>query len=197
MWVRHMQSTLPDHKDFPTWKQKLGLFKDEDGVWRCGGRMSNSCLTPSAQNPILLDPDHYLTTLFVLEAHQRVLHDGVRETLAELRSQYWVVRGRQIVKKLLHKCVTCRRYEGAPCKEISPPPLPDHRVTTSRPFQTTGVDFAGPMYVRTADASGTAKTWMILYTCSTTRAVHLDLVQGMSTEEVSGVLWRGVEHQPE
>ena len=54
MWMRHMQVTLPDHKDFPAWKQKLGLFQDEDGVWRCGGRMLISCLTPSAQNPILL-----------------------------------------------------------------------------------------------------------------------------------------------
>ena len=177
-----MQQNLCNHKDFPTWKHKLGLFKDENGVWRCGGRMSNSSLPPSAQNPILLNPNHHLTNLLVLEAHKRVLHNGTRETLAELRSTYWVVRGRQVVKKLLHSCVTCRRYEGAPCKGISSPPLPDFRVSKSRPFQTTGVDFAGPLYVRASDVSRTTKVWMVLYTCYVTRAVHLDLVQEMSAE---------------
>ena len=181
-WIRDMQRTLPDHKDFPAWKHKLGLFTDGDGVWRCGGRMSKSSLPPSAQNPILLDKDHHLTALLIMDAHRRVLHNGVCETLAELRSMYWVIRGRQIVKKLLRNCVICRRYEGVPCQGISSPPLPDYRVRMSRPFQTTGVDFAGPLYIRLPDTSGTAKTWLILYTCYATRAVHLDLVQGMTAE---------------
>ena len=116
-WMRDMQRTLPDHKDFPTWKHKLGLFTDGDGVWRCGGRMSKSSLPPSAQNPILLDKDHHLTG---------VLHNGVRETLAELRSMYWVIWGRQVVKKLLRNCVICRRYEGVPCQGIPSPSLPDY-----------------------------------------------------------------------
>ena len=50
----------------------------------------------------------------------------------------------------------------------------------SRPFQSTGVDFAGHLYVRFPDASGSSKTWLCLYTCSTTRAVHLDLVTDLT-----------------
>ena len=65
---------------------------------------------------------------------------------------------------------------------MSAPPLPEFRVQESRPFQTTGVDFAGPLYVRTSDQTGTAKTWMVLYTCYSTRAVHLDLVRDMTAE---------------
>ena len=87
-WMKDMQRTLPDHKDFPAWKHKLGLFTNGDGVWRCGGRMSKSSLPPSAQNPILLDKDHHLTALLIMDAHRCVLHNGVRETLAELRSMY-------------------------------------------------------------------------------------------------------------
>ena len=92
-WMRDMQANLHSHKDFTSWKQRFGLFMDEDGVWRCGGRMSNSSLPPSAKNPILLDKHHHLTTLLVLDAHNRVLHNGTRETLAELRSLYWIIRG--------------------------------------------------------------------------------------------------------
>ena len=179
-WMRDMQANLHSHKDFTSWKQRFGLFMDEDGVWRCGGRMSNSSLPPSAKNPILLDQNHPLTTILVIDAHNRVLHNGTRETLAELRSLYWIIRGRQIVKKLLRSCVTCRRYKGTPCKGVPSPPLPAFRVSKSRPFQTTGVDFAGPLYVRASDASKTAKVWMVLYTCYVTRAVHLDLVRDMT-----------------
>ena len=180
LWIKHMQSHLPENKDFPLLRLQLGLYLDDEGIWRCGGRMSNSTLSPSAQNPILLNSTHHLTKLLVLEAHERVLHDGVRETLSELRSQYWLVRGRQVVKKLLHGCVTCRRFEGKHCKGMPPPPLPEYRVSQTRPFQATGIDFAGPLYVRPAGHSGTTKVWLVLYTCCSTRAVHLDLVQDMS-----------------
>ena len=177
-WIRDMQ--LRNHKDFTSWKLKLGLFVDEDGMWRCGGRMSNSTLPPSARNPILLDQNHHLTTFLVLDAHKCVLHNGTRETLTELRSLYWVVRGRQIVKKLIHSCVTCRRHEGTPCQGVPSPPLPAFRVSKSRPFQTTGVNFAGPLYVRTSNASGSTKVWMVLYTCYVTRA---DQVSNMNLHE--------------
>ena len=55
------------------------------------------------------------------------------------------------MRKILSSCVICRRLEGAHCKGVSAPPLPGFRVQESRPFQTTGVDFAGPLYVRTLD----------------------------------------------
>ena len=175
-WISDSQACLQRDGRFPTWRRQLGLFVDKSGVWRCGGRMANSCLSPAAQNPILLDKKHHLATLIVMDAHKRVLHNGVKETLAELRSVYWLVRGRQFIRKLIHGCVICRKLEGGPCPGNPPPPLPDYRVQQSRPFQTTGVDFAGPLYVRASGAVESSKVWLCLYTCCTTRAVHLDLV---------------------
>ena len=54
--------------------------------------MSHSSLPPSAQNLILLSKEHLLTTLLVLDAHKRSLHNRVREILSELLSANWVVR---------------------------------------------------------------------------------------------------------
>jgi len=52
-----------------------------------------------------------------MEACQRkVNHGEVKETLAELRSEYWVSKGRQLVKKMLHQCVICKKLEGMPYK---------------------------------------------------------------------------------
>ena len=116
----------------------------------------------------------------VMDAHKHVLHNGVKETLTELRSAYWLVRGRQFIRKLLRTCVVCRRLEGRHCQGIPPPPLPEFCVRPSRPFQTTRVDFAGPLHVRSSNSVGTVKAWLCLYTCCTTRAVHLDLVPDMT-----------------
>ena len=76
-----------------------------------------------------------------------VLHGGVRETLTELRQSYWIPKGRQLVKKEIRKCVTCRKVEGPPFRSVNAPPLPYKRVTGSQPFQVTGIDYAGPLYI--------------------------------------------------
>ena len=54
-WVEDVQSHLQEDERFHTWRQQLDLFIDGDGVWRCGGRMSRSCISAAEQNPILLD----------------------------------------------------------------------------------------------------------------------------------------------
>lgn len=76
---------------------------------------------------------------------------------------------------IIHKCVTCRKFEGRPFKAPLPPPLPACRVTEAPAFSYTGVDFAGPFM---APPSQSNKAWM---TCYVTRAVHLDTVPDQST----------------
>ena len=53
------------------------------------------------KHPIILDKKHPFTRLVVNECHARVMHGGVKETLTQLRSKYWIVRGRQFVRMLL------------------------------------------------------------------------------------------------
>ncbi len=43
--------------------------------------MAKSSLSLTAKNPILLDKEHHLTTLFVIEAHKRVLHNGITRSV--------------------------------------------------------------------------------------------------------------------
>ena len=108
------------------------------------------------------------------------MHNGVKETLTEIRSAYWLLRGRQFVRKVIHRCLTCRRLEGKPFQCLPPPQLPEYCVRQSRPFQYAGVDFAGPLYVKQSSISENQKIWLCLYTCCTTRAVHLDLTPNLN-----------------
>ena len=120
--------------------------------------------------------------MIVMESHERVMHSGVKATLTELRSRYWIVEARNYVRRILRNCVTCQRHQGKPYKPPPAPPLPAFRVNEARPFSHTGVDFAGPLYVRDTVNSTPRKVWMCLFTCCVTRAVHLELVPDMTTE---------------
>ena len=61
---------------------------------------------------VLLPGGSYFTLLVIRRAHERVFHNGVKETLNEVRLRFWVLRGRATVQKLVHKCVLCHRLEG-------------------------------------------------------------------------------------
>ena len=60
--------------------------------------------------------------------HQQILYSGVNETLNELRSRFWITRGSQFVKKILHKCVVHRKILGPSYKLPAPPHLSSFRV---------------------------------------------------------------------
>ena len=82
------------------------------------------------------------------------------------------------MKKILSKCVTCRKICRAPYSAPDPPPLPKARFQETRPFEITGVDFTGALHVK---ESGTEnKAYRCLFTCATTRAKHLEIVTDMS-----------------
>jgi hypothetical protein len=53
-------------------------------------------------------------------------------------------------------------------------------VSDEPPFTNTGLDFAGPLLVR--DGEKTEKSYICLYTCASTRAIHLELRNNLSTD---------------
>lgn len=98
--ILSVQSKI-DQKNLTNPERQLGLYKDEQGLVRCKGRLNNSDLNVETRNPILLPRDHPLTTLVIRQCHSNVLHNGVKETLLELRSRFWVVKGRSYIHALL------------------------------------------------------------------------------------------------
>ena len=181
LWITHAQTQLIQAKHFSTWQKQLDLFIDDKGLWRCGGRLHNADIPYGTKHPVLLPRDHRFTLMIVQDAHERVGHNGVRETLTEVRGKFWIVKGRSLVRSVIHRCVLCRRFEGAAYRAPPPPPLPEFRVREEPPFTFTGVDFAGPLYIRTAGLTASTKVWICLFTCCVTRAVHLDIVTDLST----------------
>ena len=74
--------------------------------------LGNSDLELEGKYPILLPKEVKFTELLVYSCHDRVVHNGLKSTLAEIRSRYWIPQGRQSVKKLLRKCIICKKTQG-------------------------------------------------------------------------------------
>ena len=62
--------------------------------------------------PVLLPNDHKVSELIIIEEHKKAVHNGLAETLIQIRSQVWLIRGRQVVKKLLKGFGLCKNVEG-------------------------------------------------------------------------------------
>ncbi|XP_035216658.1 uncharacterized protein LOC118190078 [Stegodyphus dumicola] len=58
-----------------------------------------------------------------------------------------------------------------------PTPLPPDRVTDCAPFEIIGIDLAGPLFLKNG-----GKVWIALFTCAVYRAIHLELVNSLSTD---------------
>lgn len=170
----------------------IPVFMDNDGVLRITGRLQQSEKPYHEQHPIVLTSGHRLADLITRRCHLQVLHGGVRDTLVQLRENFYIVRARQLVKRLIKGCITCQRFNARPATEVIAP-LPRDRVTEAQPFEITGVDFAGPLLVK--GESAMHKSYVTLFTCAVTRAVHLELVRDMSTESFLMALRRFISRR--
>lgn len=169
----------------------LRPFLDRDGVLRVGGRLRLAPLPYNVRHPILL-ASHPLVSLIALQSHLRALHGGLQLTLRSLRHEFWIIRVRSIVKAVIHKCVVCCRERAAPPAQLMGD-LPKARVSTpSRPFSNCGVDYAGPVKVRSSAGRGikSRKAYIALFICLATRAIHLELVGDYSTPSFLGAYKR-------
>ena len=194
-WVHHIQHRhfadvlrcLTNKRQHSLIRQ-LDLFISPDGLLRCGGRLKHAELPHTAAHPMLLPSDHPFTALVIQDLHQTMQHVGTSHTLSQLRRQYWIRHGRQAVKKVLRRCLTCRRYHGPAFRMPRMPDLPPERVTRSPPFTYTGIDYFGPLYC--TDQQGEGKVWVALFTCLTIRAIHLELATDLTADQFLQTLRR-------
>ncbi|XP_066933725.1 uncharacterized protein [Clytia hemisphaerica] len=180
--IEDSQRGLENGKNFTNLKKQLDLFQDENGLWRCGGRLKNSELTYEQKHPLLIDRKHPIAKMIIRESHANVMHNGVSQTLTNLRKRYWITKPRNLIKTVIKECTTCRKHEGKPYGYPNEPSLPRERVTANYAYENMGIDYLGPVYVKDIYAKNneTHKAWTALTTCTTTRAVYLDLVSDCS-----------------
>ena len=194
LWVKEVQRDLLLHKNFQNLKLQLDLFCDEHGFWRCGGRLKNAPLAYEVKYPLILLKEHSFSSLVILNSHIQVKHNGPRETINHLRTEFWIPACRNLVRKIIHECTLCRIFEGKAYDYPKVAPLPEARVTQNHAFTNVGIDYAGPVYVKNVyiiDNDITMhKAWICLITCASSRCIYLDLVPDCTGQACVNVLTR-------
>lgn len=152
------------------------VYLDDDGIIRQKGRLQ--CSQEHSRNVIVIPKDGHFSELLIHHVHQMVLHGGVQATLAQIRTKFWILQGRQAVKRVLNRCIVCKRHNSRPTTQ-NMPPLPADRVNEAEPFKVTGVDFTGTLYAK--DKNEIVKQYVLIFTCAVTRGVHLEVTNNLSS----------------
>ena len=190
LWVQSIQGlhyvkeimfckVKPCNKTVPELVHHFSLYWDDrDSLLRCYNRQCDANLRTASVEPALLPKDSQFTKMKIQQVHARWGHVGVRQTLAILRSEYWVPQGRRVVTKVLRQCQLCRRLTHPTFALPPPPPLPVNRICESRPYATIGVDYCGPLKLIRSQLA-----YVLIFTCASTRAVHFEAVPSMSVND--------------
>lgn len=172
---------------------KLDPFLDENELLRVGGRIHRADLEDQEKHPIILPAGHHVTTLLVRHYHDKVAHQGRHFTEGALRAAgIWIVGGKRLISGIIFKCVICKKLRGKPeVQKMSD--LPADRLAMDPPFTHVGLDVFGPWNVETRRTRGGAaesKRWAVIFSCLSTRAVHLEVIESMSTSSFINTLRR-------
>lgn len=161
----------------------------EDGLLRLRGRINAiKGIAHQYLRPMVLDGKNRIAELIIEDHHRRFNHGNHATVMNEIRQQFWIIGLRSTLRKIQHRCQHCRVKKSKP-SDLPTGDLPAERLRHgAHPFTCTGVDYFGPMVITVARRH--EKRWGALFTCLTTRAVHLELVPTLSTDSMIMALRR-------
>lgn len=154
-----------------------------DDCLRINCRVWSENLTRDEQLPIVLDKNGQLSPLLVRDAHGKTQHGGNQLVLQYLRSRYWIIGARKLIRGIINKCPICFKLRMQRSEQLMAT-LPTFRTTPKRAFSNVGIDYSGPVTVKSALGKfpKLTKAWIAVFVCLVTRAIHLELVSDSTTQ---------------
>ena len=171
--------------------QHLQPTFDKEGVLRCHGRLQFADFLPrDTVYQIILPRKHWVTRLIIRYYHEKGKHAmGRNHVVAELSSKYWIIAAREAVKECERECTKCKCLKARPAQQV----LPEDRIRPSfRAFAKVGVDYGGPFVTVQGRGKARQKSYLCLFTCLTTRAVHLEMAFALDTDSFLNAFYRMV-----
>ncbi len=167
---------------------RLDPFMDSEGLLRVGGRINRADVPFHIKHPVVIPRKGHITSLIIRYYHYRVNHQGRGITHNEIRENgFWIVGGSSAVSSLITECVTCRRLRGT-VGEQKMAELPSDRLQPAPPFTFCAVDYFGPWHIK--EGRKELKRYGVLFTCLTSRAIHLEAARSLETDTFINVLRR-------
>ncbi|KAK0131196.1 hypothetical protein N1851_034101 [Merluccius polli] len=160
----------------------------KDGVLRVGGRLNRAAMPEEAKRPIILPKDLHISTLILRHIHEQLGHGGRNHVLSQLRKRYWITNANSATRKVISECIVCRHVRGKR-GEQKMADLPKGRLEADLPpFSNVGVDYFGPF--ETKRGRSLVKRYGVIFTCMSSRAVHLEMAHTLDTDSCIDALRR-------
>ena len=172
-------------------------FDEEDKLLRMRSRLTESDLTDQQKRPVILpsfklkrlqDVNEDIVARLIFDLHCKNQHAGSDWCLNSLREQgFWLIGGKSTIRQITTKCVQCQKsIKKLSQQKMGEPPA--YRLAHDiKPFSYVGMDAAGPLYLKEVNEEQ-PKVYVIVFTCLSSRAIHLELSPGLSTEAVIGCM---------
>lgn len=141
-----------------------------------------------SKHSAILAKDSKVSELILQEIHQNLGHSGRNHILSKLRLKYWVPSANTIIRRVLSKCLMCRRLHGATGQQKMADLQQNRVIPDEPPFTRTGVDYFGPFAVKRGRA--TVKRYGVIFTCLAIRAVHVEVAASLDTDSFIHALRR-------
>ena len=163
-------------------KMEPAASKDEEGLIRAHGHLENARILPKdMRNPVVLPRDHQLMILLLRHLHSKRGHCGYKSLMHEARRKYWKIGLRKMAKAVVSNCVLCRKLRRKPLDQLMGQ-VPSLRVAAGfPPFSNTAMDMFRPLQIR-LNRRTLQEAQVVIFTCTTTRAIHIELVTDKSSE---------------
>ena len=157
--------------------KKLSSFMDNHNLMRIKGRLRHADASYEMRQPILLSAKHPIVRKLTEDAHESNYHEGTKYVRSILQQNYWIIGLQNALRNLILKCVKCRKQQVGGVQPFMADPPRERMEKRVFPFNNTGVDNFVPIELRFMRKS--MKRWCCLFTCLTTRAVHVEVVPSL------------------
>ncbi|GFU88229.1 integrase catalytic domain-containing protein [Trichonephila clavipes] len=171
----------------------MGPLKNDSGLLRVGGRLRNSPIPRNKKHPMIIPTKHNFTYIIINHVHILYFHTGAEATLANIRNSFWIPSARNVVRKILRTCITCRKVSAKGSQQLMAD-LPAARVTACRVFSQVGIDYCGPFQLKTFSGKcrQIRKVYDCVFICFTVKAIHLEIVSDLTTKAFLAAIKRFV-----
>lgn len=135
------------------------------------------------RNPVIMPRDHPIAILLLYRLHQKRGHWGYKSLMPKARRKFWIVRLGKMAEAIVNKCIVYQKLRKKRLNQLMGQ-LPSLQVAARfPPFSNTTIDMFQLLQIRLNRTLQEAQ--VVIFTCVTTRAVHLELVTNKSLVCVS------------
>ncbi|XP_071964267.1 uncharacterized protein [Antedon mediterranea] len=159
-----------------------------NGMITVGGRLNKASLPDKIKHPVVVHKNSLIARLIIVEIHKEVGHLGRSAILSQLWQRYWIIGASSLIRSVISRCVVCQKHRARASEQKMASLPPDRIVSDHPPFHNTGIDLFGPFEIKLGRSL--VKRYGVIFTCLSTRAIHLEMAYSLITSSFINTLRR-------